>query len=223
MRQRKSKKILIYFFLLIIFGSINNVSLNKIDLYKVKNINISGLASLDKKSLLRDLENLNLKSIFFIDNNIISKIIDTNPLVENYEIFKKYPYTLDIKIEKTSFLARINQAGKIFIIGANGKLSKNNFSSYELPYIFGNPKVSDFLNFKKILDTSEISYDRIKSFYFFKSNRWDLELNNNILIKLSKENVKDSLDDAIEFLNNSEFTNIKVIDARIKNQIILND
>ncbi len=223
MHQRKSKKILIYFFLLIIFGSINNVSLNKIDLYKVKNINISGLASLDKKSLLRDLENLNLKSIFFIDNNIISKIIDTNPLVENYEIFKKYPYTLDIKIEKTSFLARINQAGKIFIIGANGKLSKNNFSSYELPYIFGNPKVSDFLNFKKILDTSEISYDRIKSFYFFKSNRWDLELNNNILIKLSKENVKDSLDDAIEFLNNSEFTNIKVIDARIKNQIILND
>ena len=223
MHHRKGKKILTYFFLFLIAGSINNTVLTKIQFEKIKNIQISGLNQKQNIHLVESISELNLKNIFFLNGKEISKIIGSNSLVENYEIFKKYPYTLDIKIEKTSFLARINQAGKIFIIGANGKLSKNNFSSYELPYIFGNPKVSDFLNFKKILDTSEISYDRIKSFYFFKSNRWDLELNNNILIKLSKENVKDSLDDAIEFLNNSEFTNIKVIDARIKNQIILND
>ena len=223
MHQRKSKKILIYFFLLIIFGSINNINLNKIKLYQVKNINISGLNNFDNQKLVQDLENLNLDSIFLINSDKIIKVIESNSLVEKYKIFKNYPSTLDIKIEKTNFLARINQNGKIFILGSNGKLSKNNFSIKDLPYIFGNPKISDFLNFKKIVDNSKIPYEKIKNIYFFKSHRWDLELKNNILLKLSKDDVRDSLDNAFEFLNNVEFKNIKVVDARIKNKIILND
>jgi len=223
MHQRKSKKIFIYFFLLIIFGSINNINLKKIKLYQVEHVNISGLNDLDNQKLLQDLENLNLESIFLINSDKIIKIIDSNSLVEKYKIFKNYPSTLDIKIEKTNFLARINKNGKMFILGSNGKLSKNNFSTKELPYIFGNPKISDFLNFKKIVDNSKIPYEKIKNIYFFKSHRWDLELKNNILIKLSKDNVKASLDNVFELLNNAEFKNIKVVDARIKNQIILND
>ena len=92
-----------------------------------------------------------------------------------------------------------------------------------MPYIFGNPNTSDFLDFKKIIDDSKISYDKIKNLYFFKSHRWDLELKNNILIKLSKDNTKESLDNVFEFLNNVEFKNIKVFDARIENQIIVYD
>ena len=223
MHQRKSKKIFTYFFLLIIFGSINNINLNKIKLYQVKNINISGLNYLDNQKLVKDLENFKLENIFLINGDKIIKILDSNSSVEKYKIFKHYPSTLYIKIEKTNFLAKINRNGKIFILGSNGKLSKNNFSTKELPYVFGNPKILDFLNFKKIVDDSKISYDKIKNIYFFKSNRWDLELKNNILIKLSKDNVKESLDNAYEFLNNDEFKKIKVVDARIKNQIILND
>ncbi len=223
MHQRKSKKIFVYFFLLIIFGSINNINFHKIKLYKVKNINISGLNYLDNQKIKQDLENLKLESIFLFNSDKIIQIIESNSFVEEYKIFKNYPSTLDIKIEKTNFLARINQKGKIFILGSNGKLTKNNFSTKELPYVFGNPKISDFLNFKKLVDKSKIPYDKIKNIYFFKSNRWDLELKNNILIKLSKDNVKQSLDNAYEFLNNKEFKNIKVVDARIKNQIILND
>ena len=223
MHQRKSKKIFTYFFLLIIFGSINNINLNKIKLYQVKNINISGLNYLDNQKIVKDLENFKLENIFLINGDKIIKILDSNSSVEKYKIFKHYPSTLYIKIEKTNFLAKINRNGKIFILGSNGKLSKNNFSTKELPYVFGNPKILDFLNFKKIVDDSKISYDKIKNIYFFKSNRWDLELKNNILIKLSKDNVKESLDNAYEFLNNDEFKKIKVVDARIKNQIILND
>ncbi len=223
MHQRKSKKILIYFFLLIIFGSVNNINLNQIKLYQVKNINISGLNYLDNQNLIQELKNLNLESIFLINSDKIIKIIESNSLVEKYKIFKQYPSTLDIKIEKTNYLARINQNGKIFTIGSNGKLLENNFSTKELPYIFGNPNISDFLNFKKTIDDSKISYDKIKNLYFFKSHRWDLELKNNILIKLSKDNTKESLDNVFEFLNNVEFKNIKVFDARIENQIIVYD
>ena len=45
---------------------------------------------------------------------------------------------------------------------------------------------------------------------------------NNVLIKLSKNHIEDSLDLASEFLNNKNFEGVKIIDTRIKDQIILN-
>ena len=222
MYQRKSKKILIYFFLLFIFGSLNNVNFNKIKFNKIENINILETNTFDSKILLNKIKSLKLENIFFLTETEIIEVIDSNPLVEEYEVFKKYPSTINIKIKKTSFLARINQDDKIFIIGSNGKLSNNDFSIKELPYIFGNPEPSEFLNFKKIIDDSKIPYDRIKNLYFFKSKRWDIELKNNILIKLSRNNVKEILDNVFEFMRDVNFGNIKIIDARINNQIILN-
>jgi len=67
MHQRKSKKILIYFFLLILVGSINNNSINNLKLEKVKNVNIFGLEKKDQKIILYNLNNLDLKNIFFIN------------------------------------------------------------------------------------------------------------------------------------------------------------
>jgi len=223
MHQRKGKKILIYFFLFFVVGSIQNIELNNLRFNKIKNINVSGLGNYDDLILLQEIENLNLINIFLIDKNEISKKINLNNLVEKYEIFKRYPSSLDIKIQKTKFLAKINDSGKIFLVGSNGKLSENNFHNNQLPFIFGNPKIQEFLDFKKNIELSKFSYDEIENLYFFPSKRWDLKLKNNIIIKLSKDYVKESLQLAFEFLHNNDFRDIKIIDVRIKNQIILND
>jgi len=166
---------------------------------------------------------LNLDNIFSINKNEIINQINANSLVENYNIFKRYPSSIDVNIKKTKFLARINNNGKIFLIGSNGKLTENNFSSNQLPFIFGNPNIYEFLDFKKTIDQSKISYEEIKNLYFFSSQRWDLELKNNVIIKLSKNYTKESLNLALEFLYSDEFRDVTIIDARIKNQIILND
>ena len=176
MHQRKGKKILIYFFLLFIVGSINNISLNNLKLKKINYININGLGENDNAILLQEIKNLNLDNIFSINKNEIINQINLNSLVENYNIFKRYPSSIDVNIKKTKFLARINNNGKIFLIGSNGKLTENNFSSNQLPFIFGNPNIYKFLEFKKTIDQSKISYDEIKNLYFFSSKRWDLEL-----------------------------------------------
>ena len=89
--------------------------------------------------------------------------------------------------------------------------------------MFGNPEIVEFFNIKKIIDESQISFEEIESLYFFLSNRWDLKLRNNIIIKLPNDNTKEDLKLVSEFLHNNEFKDIKIIDARIKNQIILND
>jgi len=223
MHQRKGKKILIYFFLLFIVGSINNISLNNLKLKKINYININGLGKNDNAILLQEIKNLNLDNIFLINKNEIINQINANSLVENYNIFKRYPSSIDVNIKKTKFLARINNNGKIFLVGSNGKLTENNFSSNQLPFIFGNPNIYKFLDFKKTIDRSKISYEEIKNLYFFSSQRWDLELKNNIIIKLSKNYTKESLNLALEFLYSDEFRDVTIIDARIKNQIILND
>ena len=103
MHQQKGKKILIYLFVFLIVGSINNTSLTSIKPEKIKNIKISGLDENENMNLLENILNLNLGNIFLLNGNEISKIISSNSLVQNYEIFKKYPHTINIKIEKTIF------------------------------------------------------------------------------------------------------------------------
>ena len=223
MHQQKGKKILIYFFLFLIVGSINNTALTKIKFEKIKSIQISGLNENQNINLLKSIKELNLKNVFFLNGNEISKIISSNSLVENYEIFKKYPYALDIKIEKTDFLAKINNNGKIFLIGTNGKLSDVKFSDKELPFIFGKPKIDEFIKFTYVIEQSKLSLNQVKNLYFFPSKRWDLQLKNNVILKLSKDHTKLSLNQAFELINDNNFNDIKVVDARIKNQIILND
>ena len=223
MHQQKGKKVLIYFFLLLLVGSINNITLNNLKFEKIKNISVVGLEDNNNLILLEEIKNLNLENIFTVNRVKIIEKISSNSLVEKFYIFKKYPSSIEINIEKTNFLARINDNGKIFLVGSNGKLTKDKFINNQLPFIFGKPDIDEFLDFKKIIDESKISYDEVKNLYFFSSKRWDLELRNNVLIRLSKNYTKESLQLALEFLHNNETKDNKIIDARIKNQIILND
>ena len=223
MHQRKSKKILIYFFLLFLVGSINNININNLKFQSIKNINVNGLENEDNSIISKKIKNLKLDNIYLINKKDINTLIESNNLVEKYFIFKKYPSSLNINIDKTSFLARISKNGKIYDLGSNGKIIENKYSNNQLPFVFGNPEIIEFFNIKKIIDESQIPFEEIESLYFFLSKRWDLELRNNIIIKLPNDNIKESLKLASEFLHNNEFKDIKIIDARIKNQIILND
>ena len=151
MPQRKGKKILIYFFLLLLVGSINNDTIDSLKFEKIKNINVLGLGHNDNQVLLYNIIDLDLGNIFFLDKKEINKIINSNTLIHDYEIFKRYPHSLDINVKKTKFLAKIKDDNKFFLIGSNGKLSpiKHENQSNYLPFIFGQPEIDKFLKFKK--------------------------------------------------------------------------
>ena len=223
MHQRKSKKILLYFFILIVLSSISNNSLNNLKLSQVQNIKISGLDQEEKKILLNKIKNLISKNIFFINKNEIIKIIDSNSLVEKYEVFKNYPFTININIEKTNFLAQINNKGKVFLIGSNGKLIPAQGLNEELPYIFGKPNINEFLKFKLIIDSSKFNYENIENLYFFPSNRWDIKFNKKFLLKLPHNFTPEKLDRLYQFLENNNRKDFSVVDYRIEGQIILNE
>ena len=100
MHQRKSKKIFIYFFLLFLFGSINNISFPNSKLLNLNNITVSGLDDKNNRDTKKKLKGLKLNNIFFLNEDEIKKKIEKNPLIESYKILKIYPDTIDIKLKK---------------------------------------------------------------------------------------------------------------------------
>ena len=225
MPQRKGKKILIYFFLLLLVGSINNDTINSLKFENIKNINVLGLGHNENQVLLYNIIDLNLGNIFFLDKKNINKIVNSNTLIHDYEIFKRYPYSIDINVKRTKFLAKIKDNKNFFLIGSNGKLSpiKHEDKSNYLPFIFGKPEIDQFLKFKKKIDDSKFEYKDINNLFFFSSDRWDIQLKNNLLIKLPSKNIKKTLDLVSDFLLENNNNSIKIVDARIQNQIILDD
>tara|TARA_B100000073_G_scaffold269897_1_gene229565 strand:- start:179 stop:850 length:672 start_codon:yes stop_codon:yes gene_type:complete len=223
MHQRKSKKVLIYFFLLILVSSIGNNSINNFKFKKIENIKIFGLDQKSNQILLNKFKNLSLENIFFINKKEIEKLFSSNSLIERYTIFKEYPSTINIKIEKTNFLAKISDNGKIFLIGSNGKLTLIESGYEDLPFIFGKPDIDEFIKLKKKIDMSLFSYDQINKMYFFPSRRWDIKLHDNILLKLPENLTLEILNNIHEFLENYSGENLTTLDARLNNKFILNE
>jgi len=222
MPQQINKKILLYLFLFIILGTFNNKKINKFDFPEIDSIQIDGLET-DNGNFLKKIESLNLGNIFFLKNILLTELFDSNNIIEEYKIFKKYPSSLEVKVIETKFLAltKINQ--KTFFVGSNGKLIEVKENLKNLPFIFGELDINKFLSLKKIIDESNLDFQEIKNLYFFPSGRWDIETLSEILIRLPNTNLKDKLDLSLELLESEKFRNIKLIDLRQKNQVITNE
>ena len=224
MLQRKSKKIFIYIFFFVFLGTINNHTIFNSNKFKIKNFQIIGLENNYKKELENNLLNSTKFNIFFINKDYLKSILNSNSLIETFQVFKIYPASLDVKIKKTKFLAKLNINGDIFLIGSNGKLTKDFFLSDSeiLPFIFGNPKVEEFLKIFSIINKSDFKYENVKNLFFYKSGRIDLQLKDNILIKLPLDNLENTLKKISQLISKNKL-NKNIIDARVPNQIILND
>ena len=222
MLQRINKKIIFYIFLVIILGTLNNKNLKNFDIPKINIVDIEGIEfNDDEYSKIKNLVKLN--NLLFIQKSQIKEILNSNNLIEKYEVFKRYPSSIEIKIEKTNFLASTNINGKNYLVGSNGKFINTKEYSQNLPFVFGNFKTEQFLELKNIILQSEFKYNNIKNFYYFPSGRWDIEMNSGVLIKLPITGIKESLNLSIDLFNDTEFSNIKILDIRQKNQIVIND
>ena len=216
-----NKKIFFYFFLLIVLTTLNNKTLNNLSVPKISEIKILGLDEKNKIKLSEELKIFKIQNLFFLDKEQLKKVINSNELIEKYSIFKKYPSTLEIKIDKTKFLASTNQNGNSYFVGSNGKLIRSLKLDSDIPFIFGNFDIHNFLEFKRMIDDSNLNFKDIKKIFFFSSGRWDIEMKSGILIKLPENNIQQSLNFYLKILKKEKFKNLKVVDLRQKNQIII--
>ena len=222
MLQQINKKIIFYISLIIILGTFNNKNLKNFNLPKINMVNIEGIEFNDNE-YLKIMNLIKLNNLLSIQKSQIQEILNSNNSIEEYEVFKRYPSSIKIKIQKTNFLASTNINGKNYLVGSNGKFINTKDYSQNLPFIFGNFETEKFLEFKNIILQTDFKYNNIKNFYYFPSGRWDIEMISGVLIKLPITGIKETLNLSIDLLEDKEFSNMKILDIRQKNQIVIND
>tara|TARA_B100001029_G_C15012095_1_gene424887 strand:+ start:144 stop:836 length:693 start_codon:yes stop_codon:yes gene_type:complete len=224
-KEGKSNKLIFYLFLLILFSSINNKIINekKNSLLKIDEIKVIGLSKEENNKLSNEFKKFFFQNILLISENTFKNILNENSLVQSFSVKKKYPNSIQINIKKADLLAITNFNNKKYFIGSNGKLIQyyNLENQKKLPFVFGKIDYNNFVNFKKIIDESDFDYKNIEKIYYFPNNRWDIKTKNNILIKLPEKNYLSALNFANNIFYNKNFENMKIIDLRISNQLII--
>ncbi len=218
----KKNNILLYLILLIILSTTSGKFPETKNSYssKINKINIEGLSNADNKKIFTELNNLFYKNILLLRKEEIHKVISKYNIIEEYNIKKIYPSTIDIKIKPTKFIARISNNDQL-LIGSNGKIIEDKDNSEILPYIFGKFNSKNFLFFQKNIEESKFTFVEFKTLYFFPSNRWDILTNNNILIKLPQDNLLESLNLAYKIITSNDFKKKNLIDLRVNNQLVI--
>ena len=221
----KKNKIYIYLVIFFLFTTISNLQISNSNLFKFspKDIKVSGLSKKNNLSIVQELKKIQVKNIFFIQKDILIKILSQNNLVNSFEIKKVFPNTIEIKIKKTQFLGIINIDGIFYFIGSNGKLINFDNRVNDLPYVFGKVNIISFINFVNIIKKSNISFDKIKEIYFFPSGRWDIKTDSDKIYKLPNENILYKLNSIHKINDLKKFKSAKIIDLRFDDKIIFTD
>ena len=219
------KKYLIYLFIFLLLSTINSQSLTNSNLFKIKDIEIlEDKASINnsvKEIIENNLTIFKNQNIFLLDKKQIVKKISDNNWISNFSIQKKYPSKLIVNLKKTEPIAKIIINNEIFYVGSNFKLIKSKIQFNNLPNIFGKPKLDQFENLINNLNLSSLSYKDISEIYYLKSGRWNLKIQNEVIIKLPKDNILESLNLVNKILENKNISSKNTIDLTVKNQIIV--
>ena len=222
MQKQISKKIFLYLFLFLFLGTPNNKMLLELNIKDSNGFEISSLSKFDDIEIIKELSNHKHENLFLLEKEKIKKIIKKNKIIENYSIYKKYPSDLVVNFEKTELLAVTQMDGVNFYIGSNGNLIEVKDLEIDLPMVFGNFDLVEFLKLKDLVDESFFDFYDIKNLYYYKSKRWDIETKNGLLVKLPANDLSESFRVFIKIINDTKLQNIQMIDLRQNNQVIIN-
>ena len=217
----------IYFYLALLLVLLSTHNLNSInsanEYFKVKKIVLKGNIEENlNREISTSLDKFYNYNIFSINSEEINNILSNFNIISEYKIKKEYPSVIRIDLKKTNIVAYYYDKNQKIYIGNNGKkIKKNNLKSKDLPSIEGQVDIKKFLELKKNLLNKGFKLNDFSKFYFFKSNRWNLLFKNEILVKLSADDIEFSLKLLKDIIKSSNISGIKVIDLRIKNRVIL--
>ena len=226
LKDNRKIKILFYIFVLLSLSTINFFKLdnviNKQTFFSINKIEITGTNKIDKNKILKKLDFLYGKNIFMYNRIEIDNVLNGNNLIKEFKITKYYPNKIKIELKEPIFVALIVKKQKKFFLTDNQKLILFNekFNEKMFPTIYGINGEKFFKDFYNKLKRNNFNLEMIKNYYFFQINRWDLILNNGLLIKFPAKKLDEAIVLAKKLIKDSNFKNIEIIDLRIKGRII---
>ncbi len=226
--MNKTYKIITLIFIFILFSSYNPNDLNsntgeKKNFFLIKKIIINNTQLVNKSVIQERLNAMYKKNIFLIKRKYIQESLQKIDFLEKIEVKKKYPDTIIVSVIETKPIATIYKNQKKYFLDTSSNLIP--FSEIKdiknLPNVFGEGSQKHLVNFVKKLEKNNFPINKIKSFSYFPIGRWDLQFENNKIIKFPY-NLSDILIVKIsKLLNDEDFKNYNIIDLRVDGKIIV--
>ena len=171
--------------------------------------------------ILNSLYDVKGENLVLVNSELINSKLASYDYIDKFHIKKIYPDTLNIKIFTKKPIAILIVNNEKFFFTSNGE--KINFykgkKNQLLPYVYGGEDF--FQDFYQSIKTLNFPVNEVDKFIFYKINRWDIEMKNKTIIKLSSDNFKNNIKNFIEINNKEEFKKFKIFDYRIKGNLIL--
>lgn len=215
------KQLVIAFILFTLLTTITFKEKIIISQLNIKEIIVENNSLVKKKDVKKLLIPIYNKNIIFLDNKEIEKALTQNSFIETFDVKKKYPQTLKIRIfEKKPIAILLNKKKKFYLSDKIELIDFVNIKKYQgLPYVFGNR--NDFKIFYNDLKKIDFPFDLISKYTLYESKRWDLETTDKIVIKLHSKNYLKNINNYLDSRNKQNFKKYKIFDYRINNQLIL--
>ncbi len=155
------------------------------------------------------------KSIFFLHLPTLHEKISKLLWVKSVTIKRRFPQTIYLSIQEKKPIALWFFNKKNYFVDEEGDvLTATDLSQgfSHLFCIFGEDAHKEFPNLLKNMQSYQDILRRATRFTYIRKRRWDLLIDNSVLVKLPDENLKIALDKLRIMLENYDF---KVIDLRI--------
>ena len=215
------KQFVFAFVLLVLFSTYKSKKTLSINKLKIETIYIENNLILSNEEIREDLDFLYNTNLLFLNTTSIERVLKKKDFIKDFKIKKIYPNKLKIIVFEKKPIFILQQKKKKFYIDENINLIRylelEDFNN--LPVVFG--KKENFRIFYQNLKKMNFPFNLIKNYYFFESNRWNLETYEKKIIKLPTENYIESLKNFIKLQKTNDFEKFKIFDYRMNNQLIL--
>ena len=193
--------------------------------YQLKNVEINSLQRINKSEVNNIINQYYNQSIFLLPLERISKSINQLSWVKDVNLSINFNNKLKVEIFEYEPIGLLFYNNQLFYFSKDGKIIDKfkEKTNNNLIIFYGNQVSSAAYNFLNIINKTETG-NIITEGYYINERRWDVKLQNNILLNLSEINIEESLKNYIKLIkkfNNSDIMKIKSIDLRDNEKAII--
>ena len=193
--------------------------------YQFTNFEINTLKRVDRLEVIQIISNYYNQSIFLLPLDQISKSLYELRWIKKVNLSVNFINTVKVEILEYEPIGLLFFNDQLFYFSSNEKIiDKYSEDINENLIIFhGKQAIKEANNFINIISKTEFIH-KVKEAYYINERRWDVILDNNILLYLSEKNLEDSVNNYIKLINkfdNSDIIKIKRIDLRNNEKAII--
>jgi cell division protein FtsQ len=191
--------------------------------FAINNVKVSGNAETSEIDILEKIGLDGTTSLMALDAAATRDALKTLPWILDAEVRKVYPDTIEIKLkEKVAFgiwqhgqdLSLIEKSGKVI-----ANLRDNKFA--HLPLFVGRDAGTGAEEIMRDFDQWPAVKTRVKAFMRVAGRRWDLKLDNGVIIKLPEHGMERAMAELAEFNKEQQVLerDILAVDFRLEDRM----